>query len=72
MSASMIVNTTKAPMPRNMEKTCTAIYLDGAAMFQPPLTMPTTALSTIRMPKIAQTVHMTSRKISARWKNCLI
>ena len=68
----MMVKRTKAPMPRNMEKTCTAIYFDGADMFQPPLTMPTTALSIIRMPKMEQTVQITSRKISARWKNCLI
>ena len=70
MSASMTVKRTKAPMPRNMEKVCTAMYLDGADMFQPPLTMPTTALSTIKIPKMEQIVQITSRKISARSKNC--
>ena len=71
MSASIKVSTMKAPMPRNMEKVCTAIYFEGADMFQPPLTMPTTALLIITMPKIEQIVQITRRKTSARWKNCL-
>ena len=67
-STSITVKSTKAMMPIIMEPICTARYLEGSDMFQPPSYMPVTAFSIMVIPKMELIMHMHSRKISARLK----